>query len=100
VDIQAMQAERDRLDEQIKTAKADARRAEREAAQAKRKAEAEEHYARMYDEIGQPLAGLNDKQHAIVYSLAYDQGHASGFGEVETYYGEFAEMARKLIEAN
>lgn len=100
MDIQTMQAERDRLDEQIKTAKADAKRAEREAAQAKRKAESEAHYARMLDEIGQPLAGLNAEQHAIVYAMAYEQGHASGYDEVESYYGEFAEMARKLLAAN
>lgn len=100
MDIQAMQTQRDALDEQIKTAKADVRRAEREAAQAKRKAEAEEHYARMFSEIGQPLAGLNEAQHGIVYAQAYEQGHASGYDEVENYYGEYAEMARKMIEAN
>lgn len=100
MDIQAMQAERDKLDEQIKTAKADARRAEREAARAKEKAENEAHYARMFDEIGQPLAGLNREQHGIVYAQAWEQGHASGYGDVESYYGDLAEMARKLIEAN
>lgn len=98
MDIQTMQAERDRLDEQIKTARADARRSEREAAMAKRKAEQEAHYARMFDEIGSPLAGLNEAQHAIVYAQAWEQGHASGYEDVESHYGEYAEMARKLIE--
>jgi hypothetical protein len=78
----------------------DQRRAEREAARAKAKTEAEAHYAKMYDEIGQPLAGLNKAQHGIVYSMAYDQGHSSGFAEVESYYDEFAEMARKLLASN
>lgn len=99
MDIQQMQAERDRLDEQIKTAKAEDRRKAREAMQALVKAEADEHYARMRDEIGRPLAGLNDDQHATVYAVAYDMGGASGFDEVEHYYGRFAEMARKVIEA-
>lgn len=99
MDIQAMRAKRDKLDEQIKTAKADARRAEREAARAKEKAENEAHFARMFEEIGQPLAGLNAEQHSIVYAQAWEHGHACGYSEVENYYGDFAEMARKLIEA-
>jgi multidrug efflux pump subunit AcrA (membrane-fusion protein) len=99
MDIQAMQAERDRLDEQIQTAKTAARREKFELARAAEAAAREAHYARMFDEIGQPLAGLNAEQHGIVYSQAWEQGHSSGYGEVETYYGEFAEMARKLIAA-
>lgn len=62
--------------------------------------EAAEHYNRMFTEIGQPLAGLNEAQHGIVYSQAYEQGHAYGYSEVETHYGDFAEMARKLLAAN
>jgi hypothetical protein len=100
MDIQAMQAERDRLDDQIKTAKATARREKFELARAAEVAAREAHYARMFDEIGDPLAGLNADQHAIVYAQAYEQGHSSSYDEVESYYGEFAEMARKLIAAN
>ena len=100
MDIQAMQAERDRLDKQIKTAKADARRAEMQARRDKAAAEHAAHYARMFEEIGQPLAGLNEAQHGIVYAQAYEQGHAFGYSEVEMHYGEFAEMAQRLIAAN
>lgn len=99
MDIQQMQTERDRLDEQIKNAKAEEKRKAREAAQAKAKAEADEHYARMRDEIGRPLAGLNDNQHATVYAVAYDMGYAYGFSQIEDHYGELAEMARKVLEA-
>lgn len=77
----------------------EAKRLEREERQAKEAAERTAHYWRMYQEIGRPLAGLNEAQHDIVYGQAWDQGHASGFGEVKSYYGEFAEMARKLLEA-
>jgi hypothetical protein len=75
------------------------RKAEREEAAAKVAAENEAHDKRMYTEIGQPLAGLNEAQHGIVYAQAWERGHASGFGDVESYYGEFAEMARKLLDA-
>jgi hypothetical protein len=78
---------------------AQARKLEREeqrAAEAKRHSE---HYTRMYEEIGQPLAGLNEAQHGIVYSRAWEQGHSSGFDQVESDYEELAEMARKLLEA-
>lgn len=77
-----------------------ARKLEREERRAKEIAAAKAHYDRMYDEVGQPVAGLNPAQHAIVYAQAYKQGHASGFDEVEGHYGEFAEMARKILEAN
>lgn len=76
-----------------------ARKAEREERQAQRAAENAAHYTRLYEEVGQPLAGLNETQHGIVYAQAWEQGHASGFDEVENYYGEFAEMARKILEA-
>jgi multidrug resistance efflux pump len=98
--IDAMQARRDALDAQIKTAKEAAKREKIELERAARQAAAEAHYAKMLDEIGRPLAGLNEAQHGIVYAAAYDQGHSSGYDEVEMYYGEFAEMARKLLAAN
>jgi hypothetical protein len=99
-DIRAMEAHRAMLDKQITAAKEAAKREKIAMARAARKAEAETHYARMLDEIGRPLAGLNEAQHGIVYAVAYDQGHSSGYDEVEMYYGEFAEMARKLLAAN
>jgi hypothetical protein len=98
-DIETMQAQRDALDAQIKAVKAAARREKIELERAARRTEASAHYAKMLDEIGQPLAGLNEAQHGIVYAMAYDQGHSSGYHEVEMYYGEFAEMARKLLAA-
>src|SRR3954464_3595637 len=78
---------------------AEARKAERAERDAKRKAEADEHFNQMFDEIGKPLAGLNEKQHGLVYGFAYSMGHASGFGEVEGHYGDLAELVRAVIEA-
>lgn len=77
-----------------------ARKAEREERHAKERAEYEAHYTRMFEEVGQPLVGLNPAQHAIVYSQAWEQGHSSGYQEVESYYGDFAEAARKILDAN
>jgi hypothetical protein len=76
------------------------RRAEREARRNKDAAERAEHADRMFTEIGQPLAGLNEAQHSEVYSVAWEHGHSSGFGDVEIYYGDFAELARKVIAAS
>lgn len=98
-DIRAMQAQRDALDAQIKAAEEAAKREKLVLARAAEEAASEAHYAKMFDEIGQPLAGLNEEQHGIVYAEAWEQGHSSGYGEVEMYYGEFAEMARKLLAA-
>ena len=100
MDIQAMRAERDRLNEQIHATAREQRRAKFELARAAEEAAREAHYARMFDEIGKPLAGLNSEQHFIVYAMAYEQGHASGYDEVARHYDEFAELARKLIQAN
>ena len=74
------------------------RKAEREERRAKAAAEAKGHYDRMFTEIGQPLADLNEAQHGAVYSVAWEFGHSSGFAEVEGYYGDFAELARKIID--
>lgn len=79
--------------------KAADRKAEREARQAAERARNEAHYALMLEEIGQPLAGLNEAQHGAVYAMAWEHGHASGYSEVENYYGDFAELARRVIEA-
>lgn len=97
MDIEQLKAQRDALDAQI--AFAVDRLLQREAARAKAKAESEAHYARMYEEIGQPLAGLNEVQHSIVYAQAWEQGHSSGYEEVSGHYGELAELARRLLAA-
>ena len=90
----------DRLQRVAHTAMADralaAEAAERAAAEAARHSE---HYNLMFTEIGQPYAGLNEAQHGAVYALAYQHGHSAGEAEVEHYYGEFAELARKVLEA-
>lgn len=76
-----------------------AKKAEREEAQEAQRREAEEHYNRMLTEIGEPLAGLNAAQHGAVYAMAWEHGHSYGFSEVESYYGDFAELARKILDA-
>lgn len=98
---QAMEARTRRLDaereeQELKEA---AQRAEREERQAKARQEQEGHFEKCFVEIGQPLAGLNRAQHDAVYAVAWEHGHASGFGDVENYYGDFAELARKVLEA-
>lgn len=99
MDIQTMQAQRDALDEQIRQARKDEKQIKRELARAAESAAREAHYARMFDEIGRPLAGLNEAQRGIVYAQAYQDGHASGYDEVEQRYGELAELVRKVIAA-
>jgi multidrug resistance efflux pump len=97
MDIEQLKAQRDALDAQINKARMEKLRAEREATRAKAIIEQEAHFARMYEEIGQPLAGLDKVQHALVYAQAWEQGHAYGYSEVETHYGELAQLARKLL---
>lgn len=91
--LRAAQEEADRLS-------AEALRAEYQERRAKEARENSEHSNRMYAEIGQPLAGLNKAQHGIVYALAWQQGHASGYDEVTGHYEELAEMAREILDAN
>lgn len=81
-----------------KELRAQARDQERRERMEKRAREAKEHYDRMYSKIGQPLAGLTEAQHSIVYTMAYDRGHSSGYEEIEGHYGELAEMARRIID--
>lgn len=87
------------LSEKAKVIRTEQRRKEREERQARERAEITAHRDRMFAEVGQPLDGLNEAQHGIVYDAAWEQGHSSGFGNVEHYYGEFSEMARKLLAA-
>lgn len=75
-----------------------AERLAREERQALAAAQAKAHRDRMYAEIGQG-AGLTEDQHDIVYAQAYEQGHAHGDSQIESYYVDFAEMARKLLDA-
>lgn len=76
-----------------------ARHAEREEQRAKERAENDAHYNRMFEEIGQPVGGFNAQQHDIIYAKAWEDGHASGYTEVEGHYGELAYMARQILDA-
>jgi len=105
MDIEGMNAaEIDKLAKDLAAKAIEIRKAEERAARQARleKAATEQkaHAVRLFEEIGRPLAGLNAKQHGEVYAMAWEQGHASGYSEVEMHYGDFAELARKIIESN
>lgn len=75
---------------------AQARYAERRAAQeAARQALSD----RLYTEVGEPLAGLNQAQHALVFDRAWSQSKSEGDHGVEATYGELAELARATLAA-
>lgn len=76
----------------------DARRAEQEAKRAKAAQERADHQAAMYADHAEPF-GLPASIGEAIYALAWDHGHASGYGEVEQHYGDFAELARIAFEA-
>lgn len=86
--------------ERVAQLRKDAKRIQQQERRAEEAQRRVDHRKKMFEEIGQPLAGLNEAQHGIVYSAAWVSGHSSGFGEVASYYEEFAEMARQIIEAN
>jgi len=86
--------------EKAKRLLAEARKAEREERQAKERAENHAHYLKMQAE-GAELSGLNEAQHAIVYSKAWSRGHdEGGYHAIEGHYGELAQMAREILDAN
>ncbi len=41
--------------------------------------------------------GLNEAQHRRVYEVAYEEGHASGWFEIQNRYIELAGFARDII---
>lgn len=90
--LRSAQEEADRL-------ATEALRAEYEETQAIELTRRATHCDRMYAEIGQPL-GLNEAQHGIVYSLAWEKGHPSGYNNVTYRYEELAELARAVLAAN
>jgi hypothetical protein len=57
----------------------------------------EQHDEQMYEKYGD---GLTKEQHLVVYGLAWQHGHSAGYSEVESYYGEFADFARDLLDAD
>lgn len=92
-EIDRMAQELADLKVKLDQAKAEKVKADREARMAARKAERENHITKMYDEYAAPFGvprAISDK----VYSLAWEHGHASGYGEVENYFQDFAELAR------
>lgn len=42
---------------------------------------------------------LNEKQHNIVYSKAWADGHSAGYSEVEHHYIELADFAREILDS-
>ena len=97
-DIQKLEAQAAELAAQIKQAKVDKARAEREARQAAAAKERADHAAQMYADHAEPF-GIPASVASAIYSLAYEHGHASGYSEVENYYGDFAGLVRVAFEA-
>lgn len=56
-----------------------------------------DHYDRLKQEYG---FNLTDAQHALVYSKAYQDGHAYGYSEVEGHYRDLVEFAEELLKAS
>lgn len=48
----------------------------------------------LYTEYGQ---GLSRAQHERTYALAYEEGHAAGWYDIQNYYTEYADFARFII---
>lgn len=48
----------------------------------------------LYETYGE---GLNRAQHERAYSLAYQEGHASGWHDIQNYYIDYADFARFII---
>jgi len=42
---------------------------------------------------------LTDEQHEMVYTKAYENGHAGGYSEIENEYIELADLATNLIRS-
>ena len=97
-DIQKLEAQAAELAQQIAKARAHARKAEREARQAAAAKERIDHAAQMYADHAEPF-GIPANVAGAIYNLAYEHGHASGYSEVENYYGDFAEVARLAFAA-
>jgi hypothetical protein len=53
-----------------------------------------------YNRVRAEYPEVNDAVFSAAYSLAYDRGHSSGYGEVELYISDYVEFAVKVIEAS
>lgn len=92
-----MERDAARLAERIKDAKVAKAKADREARRAAALAERENHQIRMFKEYAEPFGvpwNVADK----VYAMAWENGHSSGYDEVEGLYQDFAELARVAYE--
>jgi hypothetical protein len=92
----AAQATASEAGDRAKELLAQARKIEREERQAEEKRRADASYAETR-EIGNDY-GFTDQQHGIVYSLAYEDGHSGGYGEVRELYGKYADFAKSLLD--
>ncbi len=97
MDIEKMERQAEELTERIKAAKIAKAKAEREARWAAQRAEQANRSIKMFEEYAEPF-GVPREVAESVYSLAWSHGHASGYSEVENYYQDFAELARKAYE--
>lgn len=66
------------------------------------RAEYEDAYGDLQDQFKDALyetygEGLNRAQHERAYSLAYQEGHASGWYDIQNYYIDYADFARFII---
>lgn len=56
-------------------------------------------HKRILQQIEQEIFGdaaLNDRQRAIIYRYAWDDGHAYGYESVESYYRNFCYFYKEL----
>jgi hypothetical protein len=44
-------------------------------------------------------AHINDAQYNVIYSLAWDKGHAYGLSEVELYFSDFYDLCVDYVKA-
>ena len=83
---------------EVATDKAAARAAFRRLEQEKARQEQVDHQASMYRDYAEPF-GIPVAVANKIYALAWEHGHASGFGEVEMHYQDFADLAQVAYEA-
>lgn len=90
--------EQARIDREVEKARAKEQR--RIDAEARREREAEQmaHYRSEFaTEYG--IDHLPREVVDLVWNLAWQEGHSSGYGQVEHYYGEYAPMVLAAFEA-
>lgn len=53
-----------------------------------------------YADLRNVYEDLNDETFNVIYNEAYDRGHCSGMDEVANYMLGYADVARRIIDAN